>query len=341
MRKFLSSFFLKLARTFGEKEAQQLVIQEQTKAPKEVSEPSEVSQEVKPKEPKPKKPKGPKLPELTPQERAARDITEMMEVPFLALSKNRREPIIYEKHDGKNMMRVKVSRHTGHFLASIYDWDIVLFVAGKMQEILNKGSDIPPRTMIIPRHEILKALRRHDGKKQQKDLEASLSRLQLTGIETTIRNEDGRYRAGFGFIEDWSYTERKDVKEIQITLSRWLYDGICVKGALLTVDSDYFSITSALKRFLYRTARKHVGGHGDVWEFSVERLYEKSGSENHFRKFKSDLKEIVLKNDIPGYFMRWLEKDKKAFVSFKNLKKLDLLTSINNETKTEILSAEN
>lgn len=341
MRKFLSSFFFKLARTFGEKEAQQLVIQEQTKAPKEVSEPSEVSQEVKPKEPKPKKPKGPKLPELTPQERAARDITEMMEVPFLALSKNRREPIIYEKHDGKNMMRVKVSRHTGHFLASIYDWDIVLFVAGKMQEILNKGSDIPPRTMTIPRHEILKALRRHDGKKQQKDLEASLSRLQLTGIDTTIRNEDGRYRAGFGFLDSWGYTKREDIKEIHITLSQWLYDGICVKGALLLVDQDYFSITSAIKRFLYRTARKHVGGHGDVWEFSVERLYEKSGSENDFRKFKSDLKEIVLKNDIPGYFMRWLEKDKKAFVSFKNLKKLDLLTSINNETKTEILSAEN
>lgn len=65
----------------------------------------------------------------------------MMEVPFLALSKNRKDPIIYEKHDGANMIRVRVSRHTGHFLASIYDWDIVLFVAGKMQEILNKGGN--------------------------------------------------------------------------------------------------------------------------------------------------------------------------------------------------------
>ena len=126
----------------------------------------------------------------------------MMEVPFLALSKNRREPIIYEKTNGQNMIRVKVSRHTGHFLASIYDWDIVLFVAGKMQEMLNKGSDIPPRSIIIPRHELFKALRKRNVTKQQKDLEGSLSRLQLTGIETTIRNEDGRYRSGFGFL-DW------------------------------------------------------------------------------------------------------------------------------------------
>jgi len=271
---------------------------------------------------KPKKPKGPKLPELSPQERAARDITEMMEVPFLALSKNRREPIIYEKHDGANMMRVKVSRHTGHFLASIYDWDIVLYVAGRMQEILNKGSDIPPRTMVIPRHALLKALKRYGGKKQQKDLEASLARLKLTGIETTIRNEDGRYAAGFGFLEWWSYTERKDVKEIEIKLSDWLYDGICAKGALLLVDTDYFSITSALKRFLYRTARKHVGGHGNNWEFSVETLYEKSGSEREFKKFKSDLKAAVLQNDTPGYHLEWVEKNGKAFVSFKNLKKI-------------------
>jgi hypothetical protein len=67
------------------------------------------------------------------------------------------------------MVKVKVSRHVGHFLASIYDWDIVLFVAGKMQEILNSGSDIPPRTMIFPRYELFKALKRHDGEKQKLD----------------------------------------------------------------------------------------------------------------------------------------------------------------------------
>lgn len=337
MKKILASFFLRLARTFGEKEDQQLGLPKKTEIQKEVEHAAEVSQGAKPKELKPKKPKRPRLPELSPQERAARDITEMMEVPFLALSKNRKEPIIYEKHDGKNIMKVKVSRHTGHFLASIYDWDIVLYVAGKMQEILNKGSDIPPRTMIIPRHELLKALRRHEGKKQQKDLEASLARLKLTGIETSIRNEDGRYAAGFGFLDSWGYTERKDIREIEITLSQWLYDGICVKGALLMVDPEYFSITSALKRFLYRTARKHTGGHGEVWEFSAERLYEKSGSENDFRKFKSDLKEVVLKNDIPGYYLVWIEKEKKAFVSFKNLKKTQLLAEVGEKLTEENL----
>lgn len=339
MKKFLSSFLRKLLYKIDKEEYKYTNLSEKEETRGEVSVQSENLEikKEKSKDLKPKKPKGPKLPELSPQERAARDITEMMEVPFLALSKNRRAPIIYEKHDGPNMIKVKVSRHTGHFLASIYDWDIVLFVAGKMQEILNKGSDIPPRTMVIPRHEIFKALRRRNVTKQQKDLEESLSRLQLTGIETTIRNEDGRYKAGFGFLESWSYTERKDIREIEITLSRWLYDGICAKSSLLLVDPDYFSITSGLKRFLYRTARKHAGGHGKTWEFLAESLYEKSGSEREFRFFKRDLKEAVLQNDIPGYFLKWIERDKKIFVSFKNLRRLPLLTDCDDKTQEDTL----
>lgn len=320
MKRFLASFLSKLAKKLGEKEETRLDILDPVEVQKPILKASSVVKEIKQKTPKIKKPKPPRLPELSPKERAARDLAEMMEVPFLALSKNRKTPIVYEKKDGNNMIRVKVSRHTGHFLASIYDWDIVLYVAGKMQEILNNMSDIPPRTMVIPRHELLKALRKHDGKKEELDLRAALSRLQRTGIDTTIRNEDGRYDAGFGFLDSWGYTERKDIKEIRITLSDWLYDGICAKGSLLMVDPDYFSITSALKRFLYRTSRKHVGGHNKTWEFSLETLYEKSGSERELKKFKSDLKAAVLQNDIPGYHLEWIEKHKKSFVSFKNIR---------------------
>ena len=201
--------------------------------------------------------------------------------------------------------------------------------------LFRSGSDIPPRTITIPRHELLKALKKHDGKKEELDLRAALSRLQLTGIETTIRNENGEYGGGFGFLDSWGYTKRKDIREIRITLSDWLYDGICAKGSLLMVDSEYFSITSGLKRFLYRTARKHVGGHDRPWEFLIETLYEKSGSEREFRKFKNDLKTAVLQNDTPGYHLEWVEKGKKTFVSFQNLHKLIELMGANDKNKVQ------
>jgi hypothetical protein len=147
---------------------------------------------------------------ITVDPRDIRDVMEVMEVPFVSLSKKRTAPINYESSDGK--IKVRISCHTNHYLASIYDWDIILFVASKMQEILNSGEDIPPRTLIVPRHELLKAIYKHDANKQQKDLNSSLNRLKSTLIETTIRNEDGKYDAGFGFLDSWGYTDRKDIK---------------------------------------------------------------------------------------------------------------------------------
>lgn len=326
MRKFLTSILEKLTEIVKEKEQKVTALEEEKDTNESRSKSKSKSKNSHLKE---------KAEVIPYKENPARDLMEMMEVPFLALSKKRKNPIIYESPDKR--IKVKVTRHTGHFLASIYDWDIILFVASKMQKIINSASDVPPRTMVIPRYEILKALHKYDGSKQLKDLESSLERLQLTGIDTTIRNEDYRYRAGFGFLDSWGYTERRDIKEIRITLSQWLYDGICAQGALLKVDPNYFDLTSALKRFLYRTARKHVGNSNESWEFSIKRLYEKSGSEREFKKFKSDLKVAVLDNDIPGYTMQWIQKTKKELVLFKRLstlKKIErIIEEINQNTE--------
>jgi plasmid replication initiation protein len=322
MKKFFAKFFGRIAKSLGEE-------QEFIKNPEEIislAQKSEVEPlpfvEFQKEEEKPigksigKKPKKKSSRDII--EFDPRDMMEVMEVPFLALSKNRTKPILYRSKDGKT--KVNITPHTKHYLASIYDWDIILLVSAKMQEMINSSSDIPPRTLIIPRHELLRSLHKHNGKKEEKDLKASLARLKLTGIETTIRNENGRYDAGFGFLDSWGYTDREDIKEIKITLSQWLYDGICRKGGLLKVSQAYFDITSGLKKFLYRTARKHVGNN-DHWEFSIEKLYEKSASEREFKKFKHDLKKAVIDNDIPDYFLEWAEDESKTSVRFTNKRK--------------------
>lgn len=270
-----------------------------------------------------------------------RDVIDLMEFPFVALSKDRINPLVYESED--KTQKVVISGHRGHFIASIYDWDIILIVAGKIQEILNNGSDIPSRKITIPRHELLKALHREGGRKQQKDLEKSLARLQLTGINTTINNKDGRYVEGFGFIESWRYAERKSDREtkiIQITLSEWLYELCCAQGSLLKSNSLYFDITSGLQKFLYRTARKHAGKNRDGWEFSLEKLYEKSGSEGNIRKFKSKLKAAVIENGLPDYFMKWIDRNGKIFVEFKKrhlIDEIDRIIEKNEENKDKII----
>jgi plasmid replication initiation protein len=327
MRKFLGSMLERLAAWLNKKPQQEdfekLPIEESLSVVHEQPTPK-VSE-------KPEKANQKKTKEVVQYpEKPIRDIIDLMEFPFVALSKNRRTPLIYESADGTQ--KIKITRHTDHFLASIYDWDIILIVAGKIQELLNNGSDIPSRKVVIPRHDLLKSLQRGSGKKQQQDLEKSLDRLQLTGISTTVNNKDTRHRGTFGFIESWRYSERKndrDTKIIQITLSDWLFELCCIKGSLLKSNSLYFKLSSGLHRFLYRTARKHAGNNKDGWEFSIEKLYEKSGSEQEFKKFKSDLKKAVFSNTrLPDYHMKWIDRDGNIVVSFKKRSRLDEIDMI-------------
>ena len=315
MRKFFSAFFKKIGEMLEKADLQTMPEEKSVIVFDEVPSPKVKEKQGKSIQTTTKK-------EIIPYpDNPIRDIIDLMEFPFLALSKDRRSPIVYESADGTQ--KIKISRHTGHFLASIYDWDIILIAAGKIQEILNNGSEIPSCTISIPRHELLKALHKQGGKKQQKDLEKSLDRLQLTGISTTVNNKDYRHRAGFGFVDRWGYSERKNAREtrkIQITLSPWLYELCCAQGGLLKSNISYFDITSDLKKFLYRTARKHAGKNKDGWKFSTETLYKKSDSEREFKKFKSDLKAAVQDDDIPEYSMEWVEESGKTLVGFKRSK---------------------
>ena len=338
MRKFLGSIFERLAAWLNRRSPQQEDVEKKEGInPPPFLEETPVGTDVK-KEKKPKQADRKQdtedskeilqnliIPQQIVTKCPARDIMNLIDSPFLALSKNRKKPIIYESTDGTR--KTIISAHSECYLASIYDWDIIIFVAGKIQEILNKMSDIPPRTITIPRHEILKALHKHNVNTQQKELEKSLHRLKRTAIDTTICNEDGRYKSDFGFIDSWEYTERKDKKEMKITLSQWLYDLICTKGALLKVNNGYFELTSGLKKFLYRTARKCLGNQ-ESWEFTIKTLYEKSGSEQEFKNFKSDLKSAVFDDDLPEYTVKWVIKGKQTYVVFRRRLKIDELNNL-------------
>jgi plasmid replication initiation protein len=351
MNQSISRFLGRLAKIFGGEEVQEVSlrkpelkeIEQESISNLEIEEKPHIVEQKKQDENQKKKKidtrrKKPREGEtVTIDPRDIRDIMELMEVPFVALSKNRIVPINYENSDAS--VKVRISGHPPHYVASIYDWDIILFVSSKLQELINSNKDIPPRTLIIPRHELLKEIYKHDGKTNRKEMEASLARLQFTGIETTIHNEDYRYRGGFGFLDSWGYTERKDVKEFRITLSQWLYEITCHKGALLKVHPEYFKITSGLKRFLYRTARKHVGIQNESWTFSIEDLYKKSGSEQEFKKFKYKLKKSVKDNNIPGYFLEWIDKNGKESIRFINARKeiKRMLSETNNQPSLPFL----
>ena len=96
--------------------------------------------------------------------------------------------------------------------------------------------------------------------------------------------------------------ETQQSRGMSLTLSDWFYEGILMDGGLLSIDPVYFTITGGRERWMYRVARKHAGGAGEGgFAISLPTLFQKSGAEGEYRRFKFEMLAIVQKNDLPGF----------------------------------------
>ena len=120
----------------------------------------------------------------------------------------------------------------------------------------------------------------------------------------SIRAENRR-EATFSWLDGWTQlvdekTERS--RGMTLELSSWFWEGVMMKGGVLSIDRAYFAITGGRERWLYRVARKHAGGAGEGgFAISMPVLFEKSGAEGQYRRFKFELLKLAEKNALPGY----------------------------------------
>src|SRR3546814_20699965 len=87
---------------------------------------------------------------------------------------------------------------------------------------------------------------------------------------------------------------------MEITLSKWFFDGVVDRRNILSISPLYFEITSGLGKWLYRAARKHAGGNGaEGFTIGFQTLHQKSGSESSYPVFKKMLLELAKANALP------------------------------------------
>jgi plasmid replication initiation protein len=146
-------------------------------------------------------------------------------------------------------------------------------------------------------------------------LRESLGRLQATTIVTNIRVKKGKKHRQFSWIESWTDLvddETLHSQGMSLTLSDWFHEGILMDGGLLAIDPAYFAITGGRERWLYRVARKHAGGAGEGgFAIPLPTLFEKSGAEGTYRRFKFEIQAITRRNDLPGFdiALEWSAKE--------------------------------
>jgi plasmid replication initiation protein len=235
-----------------------------------------------------------------------RDQRETMERPFFSLSKSKRlKPINYMSPDGK--VSVYVSANPDYGMATIWDLDILIFCASVLHSQKRDGHNDIPQTLHFMPYDLLKAIGRPTTGRAYQLLGQSLDRLQSTTVKTNIR-ANSRKEVTFSWIDSYTHlvderTER--TRGMSVTLAKWFYDGVLMENGVLSIDSEYFNITGGRERWLYRVARKHAGG-ADETGFAIRFpvLFDKSGAEGSYRRFKFELLAIAKRNDLLGYHLQ-------------------------------------
>lgn len=240
-----------------------------------------------------------------------RDQREMMERPFFSLAKSKRvKPIDYHSPDGQ--VWVNVSANPNYGMATIWDADILIYCASMLADMQRRGlNEIPRRLKLMP-YDLLRAIDRPTTGRAYELLGQALDRLTATTVKTNIRADAGqtangrsRREATFNWLDGWEQivderTERS--RGISIDLSNWFYEGVLMQGGVLAIDRAYFSLTGGRERWLYKVARKHAGGAGEGgFAISMPTLFEKSGAEGDYRRFKFEMLRIIAKDPLPGY----------------------------------------
>jgi plasmid replication initiation protein len=257
-----------------------------------------------------------------------RDNRDAMDFPFLSLQKKRTKPIEFSRSG----VQISVAADVRASIATIWDWDLIIFAASHLNDAIEAGLKPSPRVRFVP-HDALKQMGRGTGGKDYKELAQSIRRLRLTTVITNIREDDdaGEERP-FSWLSSYAIPKRYSrtamtpdnhdgtpdpARPWEIELPPWLFNSIMRRKEILAVHPDYFQLTGGLERWLYRLARKAVPDKAQVAaiNFRMETLHERSGTTRALKKFAFDLRKIAEAEPLPEYSMSIRREGKHELVT--------------------------
>lgn len=245
-----------------------------------------------------------------------RDNRDVMEYPFLAIQKGRKKPITFSSPDGRVFIEVTAPEKNG--LATIWDWDLMVYFAAHLNDALENGLKISKRVQFAP-YDALKYMKRGTGGKDYRELVLAIRRLTRTSVTTSIRQDETEGGEGnLRWIENYwiprKYIQNQFLRDLDdgseadprkpwhVILPDWIVNAVSRQTGILAVHPDYFEMTGGLERWLYRLARKAVPDKGEgMIKFRMDTLHKRSGSTRPLRQFAHDIRRIAEKNNLPEY----------------------------------------
>jgi plasmid replication initiation protein len=223
----------------------------------------------------------------------------VMAYPFFHLGKTAPTREVLRYDDGQ--VRIEVAPGPAG-IATIYDKDLILYIASLMAEKLRRGElrpdeAKPDREFTFTAHDFFRVAGRDTAGKAYDRLLQMLQRLQGTQVRTNIEMAGEGTDGVFSWIDAVNTRYRRNAKKekelvsVSVTLCAWLYRGILNDSRMLTFADEYFDL-APLERRLYEIAKaEDVDEAG--WSISIEDLHARVGTRGLLRHFGQFLAEMA------------------------------------------------
>lgn len=232
----------------------------------------------------------------------------LMSFPFFALSKNAwMKPLGYEH--GPVSIEVRPSAKG---VATIYDKEIVLYIASLMVSKLEAGEEIA-QDFVFTAHDLFSVTGANHSARSYARLSEALERLQGTQVKTNIEAGGEGEEGFFSWLSEarLHYTKTRSgerrLKAVRVRLCDWLYRAILRDRQVLDYAATYFQL-GPIERRIYEVAR--AGSEDGRMEADLATFRLQIGYQNPLPNFRSALKAIAETGAIPDYDLALVEDDR-------------------------------
>lgn len=230
----------------------------------------------------------------------------LMAFPFFALSKNAwMKPLAYATPD----VTIEV-RPSARGVATIYDKEIVLYIASLMAAKLEQGMSVA-QDFVFTAHDLFSVTGANHSARSYARLADALERLQGTQIRTNIEAGGEGEEGFFSWLSEArlqyarSRTGEKRLKSVKVRLCDWLYRSILRDRQVLDYAATYFQL-GPIERRIYEVARSTCV-EGEALEMELQSLRLQIGFQNPLANFRIAMRQAAAANAIPDYHLELIE----------------------------------
>lgn len=235
----------------------------------------------------------------------------LMAFPFFALSKNAwMKPLTYDHAT----VSIEV-RPSANGVATIYDKEIVLYIASLMAAKLEGGHEVE-QDFIFTAHDLFSVTGSNHSARSYQRLSEALGRLQGTQIKTNIEAGGEGEEGFFSWLSEarlhYSKTKtgERRLKAVKVRLCDWLYRAILRDRQVLDYAATYFQL-GPIERRIYEvahaTAEERPEGRRLEVDLATFRL--QVGYQNPLANFRTAMKAIAAADVIPDYHVELIESE--------------------------------